>query len=278
MDQDKLGNCRNCETELSGEFCHKCGQSSIIVRRPARDLFNDVVTNLVQWDSRLIHTLKNLFIRPGFLSLEWINGRRMRYVPPFRLYIVASFILFLFVGLAANLSPEDAGIAISDASEATEDLTTALEEARENGEWLAEIMLVAAIDLVEDPAAYIQKIVRHLPKAAFLLLPIFALIHLAVEFRKDRYYIDFLVFSLHFHAFAFSLIALILLTGLISQRAGDFANLLNFLIPVYAIIGIKRFNQQSWIKSIMKGVLIFGAYSTILTFGVALFFVVIFLV
>lgn len=278
MDQGKPGSCRNCGTELSGEFCHHCGQSSVVVRRPARELMNDVVSNLLQWDSRLLHTLKNLFIRPGYLSLEWVNGRRMRYVPPFRLYIVASFLLFLLVGFAAQQGASNVEFVAEEATNVSEELTTALEEARANGEWLSEFTILAIMEVVEDPAAYVQKIITHLPKAAFLFLPIFALLHLAMEFRKNRYFIDYLVFSLHFHAFAFSLLTMIIVIGFVSQRAGEIANLLNLLVPVYAIIGIRKFNQQSWIKSLLKGTLIFGAYSIILGFGVACFFVTLLLI
>lgn len=54
------------------------------------------------WDSRLWRTLVPLLVRPGFLSAEFNAGRRARYMPPFRLYLVISFLLFLVVSLTAR--------------------------------------------------------------------------------------------------------------------------------------------------------------------------------
>lgn len=43
-----------------------------------------------------------------------------------------------------------------------------------------------------------------------MLLPLFAL-YLEVFYRKDGYYIDHLVFSLHYHAFVFAMLSIMLL-------------------------------------------------------------------
>jgi hypothetical protein len=78
---------------------------------------HDVLGGILQWDSRLLHTLRLLLLHPGGLSNEWVDGKRARYVPPFRLYIVASFILFLVVGImtrGGNL--ETQAVVIDDAS------------------------------------------------------------------------------------------------------------------------------------------------------------------
>ncbi|WP_439105571.1 DUF3667 domain-containing protein [Congregibacter sp.] len=95
-------NCRNCDTPLDGQFCTNCGQ-----REGRGDLhFGEAVTDIMgdvfTWDSRVWRTLSSLLFRPGFLTAEFNAGRRARYMPPFRLYIVVSFLLFLTLSLMAS--------------------------------------------------------------------------------------------------------------------------------------------------------------------------------
>ena len=117
-----------------------------------------------------------------------------------------------------------------------------------------------------------QRIVSNLPKAAFLLLPLFALLHMGVNFRQKRYYIDYLIFSLNFHAFAFFLISLSLLLSLISEKLKAPADFLNLLVPVYGVIAFKTFNQQGWLKSALKACVAFGSYSIILMILIVIYF------
>ena len=238
----------------------------------------DAFNHVLQWDNRIFVTLKQLFFMPGKLSLHWVEGKRMRYVPPFRLYIIASFILFLLVGIATQGGTVGIQNADLETTKVTEDIQKAEQDAQAKGEWFSAALLAGASEVVQDPSEYMRKIVSNLPKAAFLLLPVFALLHMAVEFRKDRYYIDYLVFSLHFHAFTFLLLALILIVGFIYKPAGELAQLLNLCVPVYAVVGVRRFNPQSWIKSCFKGVLIFCAYGIILGIGIAAYFTLLLLI
>ncbi|MBT8114499.1 MAG: DUF3667 domain-containing protein [Arenicella sp.] len=48
-------------------------------------------------DGRMFLTLKTLLLKPGMLSLEYRNGRRAKYTPPFRMYLVISILFFLLV-------------------------------------------------------------------------------------------------------------------------------------------------------------------------------------
>lgn len=263
--------CRNCGTELRGAYCHDCGQSAATIRRPARELLHDIFGNLLQWDSRLIHTLRLLFFSPGRLSGDWVEGRRARHVPPFRLYLVASLLLFLLVGL--TMGPGESSIMTAEVkSESVIELQRALEEARANGEWLSGLFLQGTLDAVKDPAGFTRKVISNLPKAAFLLLPIFALLHMGINIRQGRFYIDYLVFSLNFHAFAFLLFALVLLLGLLPWGIGEFADILNLLVPVYLVIAFRNFNQQGVGKSLLKALIALGAYSLVLAVGVFVYF------
>ena len=96
------GRCRNCDTPLEGEYCSACGQREGRGDVRLSDVAGDVVDDVLHWDSRLWRTLVALVTRPGLLTAEFIDGRKARYVPIFRLYIVISFLLFLVFSLDSS--------------------------------------------------------------------------------------------------------------------------------------------------------------------------------
>lgn len=92
--------CANCGAPLQGEFCHDCGQSVRSVLRPVHGMLEDTLDLVVNWDGRVVHTLPPLLLRPGFLTLEYFAGRRVRYLAPFRtmfLLCLAAFFLLPMV-------------------------------------------------------------------------------------------------------------------------------------------------------------------------------------
>jgi len=91
------GRCANCEAELQGPVCHQCGQVDDEYHRPARNLVGEVLESLLALDGRVARTIPNLLGRPGRITRDYLKGRRARYMPPFRLYIVASLIFFLLI-------------------------------------------------------------------------------------------------------------------------------------------------------------------------------------
>ncbi|MEY2113754.1 MULTISPECIES: DUF3667 domain-containing protein [Rhodanobacter] len=80
--------CADCGVAMQGGFCHACGPSIHRVLKPMRHMAVEVVETLLRIDSRILRTLPALFLKPGFLTLEYFAGRRMRYIAPFRLMFV----------------------------------------------------------------------------------------------------------------------------------------------------------------------------------------------
>lgn len=114
--------CRNCQTPLQGEYCYHCGQREGRRDRLFSEAVGEAVGDLFNWDSRFWRTLLPLLLRPGFLTAQFIAGRRARYVPPFRLYLVISFITFLVLafntgeGLEIAFDDEEAAAALGSGS------------------------------------------------------------------------------------------------------------------------------------------------------------------
>ena len=97
------GVCANCETKLEGPVCHMCGQVDDEYHRPVHGLFSEVIEGVLALDGRVARTLPALLLFPGRVTRAFLKGKRMRYMPPFRLYIIASLLFFLLVPLSGNL-------------------------------------------------------------------------------------------------------------------------------------------------------------------------------
>ncbi|MDH7453049.1 DUF3667 domain-containing protein [Luteimonas composti] len=89
--------CANCGTPLLGEHCYACGQPVKGLVRHFSSLVGDVLDSVFEWDSRTPRTLWPLLARPGYLTLEYLAGRRIRYVSPFRLFFFIAVVAF-FIG------------------------------------------------------------------------------------------------------------------------------------------------------------------------------------
>ncbi len=98
------GLCANCEHPVSGGYCSNCGQSVKDFHRPFFSVLSDSLGDALSVDSKFLHTLVPLFVRPGYLTKEFMKGKRARYTPPFRLYLFLTFFAFLL--LSHNHRPE----------------------------------------------------------------------------------------------------------------------------------------------------------------------------
>jgi hypothetical protein len=93
--------CKNCKERLAvnARFCHVCGQSIKEISRPWREFAGEAFEDLFDVDGRMLTSLRLLLSRPGFLSHEYINGRRNAYTPPIRMYLVISLVFFFVLPL-----------------------------------------------------------------------------------------------------------------------------------------------------------------------------------
>ncbi len=89
--------CLNCGDPTHGEYCPACGQRKAGVRVSVRALFMEVLEDQFSLDQRLPRTLGALLFKPGHLTVEHINGRIVRYIHPFRLYLVSSLLFFVLL-------------------------------------------------------------------------------------------------------------------------------------------------------------------------------------
>ncbi|SDE49395.1 DUF3667 domain-containing protein [Kordiimonas lacus] len=92
--------CSNCNAPLTGPFCHICGQKDDDLKRPIWTLIREILDDVISTDSRLFKTLILLVLVPGGLTRAFRDGRRARFVPPLRLYLVISILFFVILKVA----------------------------------------------------------------------------------------------------------------------------------------------------------------------------------
>ena len=86
--------CRNCGASVAGKFCPQCGQETELRLPTLREFLREAAGRYVALDGRLWRTVQPLVMRPGFLTREYLAGRRRRYIRPARLYLFATLIFF----------------------------------------------------------------------------------------------------------------------------------------------------------------------------------------
>ena len=91
--------CGNCAAPVLGKYCGECGQAMDTHRRSVFHLLHDLLTDIASFDSRVLRTIRALFLQPGELPVAFREGRTQRYVPPIRLYLFVSLIFFLFLSV-----------------------------------------------------------------------------------------------------------------------------------------------------------------------------------
>jgi Protein of unknown function (DUF3667) len=109
--------CRNCGAPAPGKFCASCGQETDTRLPTLRKFMHDATGRVISFDSRMWRTLFALVAKPGFLTREYFDGRRRRYVRPTRLFLVMSVILFGLLRLEVPPIPFDERTIIIDAPE-----------------------------------------------------------------------------------------------------------------------------------------------------------------
>jgi hypothetical protein len=367
-------NCLNCGEVLTGQHCSHCGQHAKVRVLSLWGLIKDVIGDLLDADSRVWRTLVPLAFRPGLLTQEFLRGRRARYTPPFRMYLVLSLVFFVVASLSdpggdvalqiddegANIQLRDGGAegaaasasggegagaepAAADAAKAAKATTTGAAEPgtpreldeserrlidqivrrlpaaeREALRKEMETTLTQATPaeraatakvladpcsedtlkfdagpvleryeprlreacrkIVADQQSFGRAMFENVPKMMFIFLPLIAGAMSVLYLRSGRYYVEHLLFVVHFHAFFFLAgIVVILLDRFAEMLSGGAAEAvtvaqgflgaaLMFYVPWYLLKAMRRVYEQSWWKTMPKFVLLGLAYLFSLVF------------
>ena len=97
--------CLNCEQPISDidNFCSNCGQVNDELPLSIKQFISEFFSGFFSFDTRFFKTFVPLLFKPGKVPKDYIEGKRMRYVNPFQLYLHVTIIFFLLQGLFSAL-------------------------------------------------------------------------------------------------------------------------------------------------------------------------------
>jgi Protein of unknown function (DUF3667) len=88
--------CINCGAEVSGKYCHECGQKALIKRLNTAALLEEVGHFITHVEKNFLHTTKEFIIRPGKNSLDYLKGKRKHYQKPVSFFLIWAGLYILF--------------------------------------------------------------------------------------------------------------------------------------------------------------------------------------
>ena len=322
LKERKEENCLNCNTKVQGRFCHKCGQENIEPKETVWHLITHFFQDITHFDGKFFSSLKYLVTKPGFLSTEYMIGRRASYINPIRMYVFTSAIFFLiffsvfkidsksvvitdmngktyaqiesmdslaFDAFTKNANKEDGKAALpmsrtefkkyfdSSANQGNFQFTpgqyrskdgydSLLRSGKKKHNWFERQLIYKNIEINEKFKGHRQEILstfssillHSLPQMLFILLPLFAgILKLLYIRRKNYYYVNHTIFSLHFYIFSF--IAMLFIFGLSKLNSSlqwgfiKFIEvMLSFGIFFYLYKAMRNFYKQRRAKTVFK--------------------------
>jgi hypothetical protein len=91
--------CLNCGTNIQLECCPECGQREVSLDPTLREYLYELVADTLRRDGKVAGTLRELFTKPGALTVAYLEGVRVRYVSPVRLFLFTAVLYFVLAGL-----------------------------------------------------------------------------------------------------------------------------------------------------------------------------------
>jgi Protein of unknown function (DUF3667) len=239
--------CGNCDAPLTGPYCAQCGQHSRDSARSLGVVLHDGWHLLTHLDGRFWFTLRTLLSQPGQLTLDYFAERRVRYVSPFRLYLVLSIVFFALAAANSNLMSKSAASGqapltpadvtdlqneLHQAAPSIADLVTATDAGMDvnldandcarielHWPWLqGRLRSACQREIADNGKSAAHAFGSYVPKMMFVFLPLMALIMVPLYRTPRRYYVEHLVFFLHTHAALFLVMIGDMLLGMAARK------------------------------------------------------------
>jgi hypothetical protein len=249
--------CLNCGAALHGAFCGECGQRSVPANPTVSELAGDAWQELSGYDGRILATFRGL-LHPGRLTNEYLQGRRARYLPPVRLYLIASVIYFVIAAAVPESKASGIQIGVTQTGRDRGAILTEQDRAEmikgaEDAPWFTRAMIRSA---AADPEGFRARIFTLMPRVFFGLLPVFAGI-LALFYRGRRFPVS-LVFAAHAHAAAFLIFAVSAIARLTRTESVEVTVALVCMaaFATYALMALRAVFGGSWPGTVAKAVAI----------------------
>ncbi len=289
-------NCLNCGQVVEHRFCGFCGQENTEPKQRFGDLVYHFFEDLTHYEGKFWKTIRLLLFKPGRLTNVFLEGKRVSFVPPVRLYIFISFLAFFipFLVSTGSFSEEekerilkqnylppsqsinfsftlDEGFYIDLPFNITSQAECdSLKREYAEDDPVNTFLIQKSYDLrmfnpLEVGDKFKKSMAASIPKALFVYMPLFALVTGLFHSRKKWFYFDHGIFTLHFFAFALLVFSVFtLLQPLDSVLPGWFPTdiqaitVLSYLpiLVIYFFIAHYRVYNNSPVVSLIKSLFV----------------------
>jgi hypothetical protein len=281
--------CKNCDAVLLGRFCVNCSQAAEVHVPTTKELIHELLEGLTHSDSRLWRTLTTLWLKPGKLTEEFVAGRRVAYLPPFRLYLILSIVFFLIASVTDITDVRFEVIRFDDAMKparvgsaprvtSCQDIKSI--EFTSHPEWQQRIQHACEAIVRDNGNNLVHVAIATMSKAMFIFLPLIAFLHMLLYWRPRYRYAEHLLFFVHLHAFYFS-VAIVMICAINAAHAWPklagtsdiLETLLGWCVAIYTLVAMRRVFGRSWVGTLFKAMLLFFIYSIVFALTLAGVFV-----
>jgi hypothetical protein len=255
--------CPNCDAPVHGPYCAQCGQETVHEMPTLREFAHEYLHHYVAAEGKLVPTVRMLLLKPGQLTIEYLQGRRRRYVKPLSLYVTFSFVFFLLLGWTTVMTPTPAVVTLDDnrTVPATQVFSTLAASETDPNEKAVLRFLDRHMNWVFQPgklAAFNDHVLHRLPYTVFVLMPVFAAMCGYVYRKRRQNYGMHLLFTVHLHAFIFLVFLLCLIPGV-----RNFGGWVMLVVLIYLILALKRVYGGRWLPQVARGVLLWTGYGVV---------------
>ncbi|HEY2583823.1 MAG TPA: DUF3667 domain-containing protein [Mucilaginibacter sp.] len=184
-------NCKSCGNDHQENFCPACGEKKFDTHQLSlKHFLEETFEGLIHFDNKFLRTVKTLILKPGQLSIDYTEGRRVNYMKPVQFFLVVNLLFFLLC-IGNNI------YSIPLSSYITYDNFTKYNTVKIVNDKLKKTKLT----LAEYEQIFNEKIVSDSKELIFVFVPFYGFVFALFFFWKKKYFVEHLVFATHFVAF-----------------------------------------------------------------------------
>jgi hypothetical protein len=220
-------------------------------------MLDEFVEGIFHFDSTFWRSFLPLLFKPGFLTKEFLSGKRKPYTPPLRSYLILSLVYFLLTSLL--ISTHMRFVAPTGQELKTEDCAPIAAKAQWLRPFVPDVEGSCIRALQDQGHVFSNAIQGMFPKVMFVVLPLVALVQFWLYRRKQPLYVGNLIFILHFQSFYYLAGALLLLFGagigaIAGSKASGLTGALDAILLGCAVIYLFIANRRVYNASVFKNV------------------------
>ena len=273
--------CASCGAKLKGEYCRRCCEKKII---PERDFslnkfLKQNLWHFMHFDYKMLRSGWLLFSKPGFLTTEWIAGRRVIYMKPWQLFIVVGLLFYFFLPTTPVYfsPPDDLIIGYKEHKVLMNTFYYDLENA------LSEKAIANQVDEETLKIKIIAKASEHSKTLLFLVIPFWGgLIYLFFK-KKMPWLVPHLIFAMHgitFYMLAdLAIHAVFEIVAFSIPKKSIILSLLLIVFSIFLFLAVQRVYDSSLPRTLLKTVgvlagfiIVILIYRQMMTIGTTIFF------